>query len=109
MQLIKDGKAYVCDLNAGEQMREYRGSLTEPGKDSPHRERGIEESLDLFARMRAGEFADGEKVLRAKIDMAHANLNLRDPVLYRILRQHHHRTGDEWVYLPELRFHPRAE
>ncbi|MDH5594433.1 MAG: glutamate--tRNA ligase family protein, partial [Gammaproteobacteria bacterium] len=83
VQLIKKGKAYVCDLNA-EQIREYRGTLTAPGKDSPYRDRSVDENLDLFARMRAGEFKDGEKVLRAKIDMASPNINLRDPTIYRI-------------------------
>ena len=95
VELIKKGKAYVCDLTS-EQMREYRGSLTEPGKDSPYRDRGVEENLDLFARMRAGEFEDGSRVLRAKIDMASPNLNMRDPIMYRILHATHHRTGDDW-------------
>ncbi len=93
--LIKAGKAYVCDLNA-DQIREYRGSLTKPGKDSPYRNRSVEENLDLFARMKAGEFPDGTRTLRAKIDMASPNVNMRDPVLYRILHAHHHRTGDAW-------------
>ena len=100
VQLIKNGKAYVCDLNA-EQTREYRGSLTEPGKDSPYRERSVEENLDLFQRMRAGEFTDGARVLRAKIDMASPNINLRDPTIYRI--RHgvvHHQTGDAWCIYP---------
>ena len=104
VQLIKKGKAYVCDLNA-EQMREYRGTLTEPGKDSPFRNRSVEENLDLFARMRAGEFKDGEKVLRAKIDMASPNINLRDPTIYRI--RHgvvHHQTGEEWCIYPMYDF-----
>jgi glutaminyl-tRNA synthetase len=92
-KLIIDGKAYVDSLNADE-MREYRGSLTEPGRESPYRSRSPEENLDLFRRMRAGEFADGAHVLRARIDMASPNLNMRDPVLYRIRRAHHHRTGD---------------
>jgi len=99
VQLIEAGKAYVCDLDA-EQMREYRGSLTEPGKDSPHRDRTVAENLDLLARMKAGEFEDGSKTLRAKIDMASPNINLRDPVMYRIKRAHHHRTGDEWCIYP---------
>jgi len=100
VELIKKGKAYVCDLNA-EQVREYRGTLTEPGKDSPSRNRSIEENLDLFQRMRAGEFKDGEKVLRAKIDMTSPNINLRDPTIYRI--RHgvvHHQTGAEWCIYP---------
>ncbi len=104
VQLIKKGKAYVCDLNA-EQTREYRGTLTEPGRNSPWRDRSVEENLDLFARMRAGEFADGEKVLRAKIDMASSNMNLRDPTIYRI--RHgvvHHQTGDEWCIYPMYDF-----
>jgi glutaminyl-tRNA synthetase len=95
VQLIKDGKAYVCDLSA-EETREYRGSLTAPGKDSPYRSRSVEENLDLFARMKAGEFDEGACVLRAKIDMASPNINLRDPVMYRILKATHHRTGDDW-------------
>ncbi len=99
VQLIKDGKAFVCDLNADE-MREYRGTLTEPGKESPYRNRSVEENLDLFARMKNGEFPDGSHTLRAKIDMAAANLNFRDPVMYRILKQHHHRTGDAWCIYP---------
>ncbi|MFZ5586902.1 MAG: glutamine--tRNA ligase/YqeY domain fusion protein [Thermodesulfobacteriota bacterium] len=97
--LIKDGKAYVCDLTP-EQMRATRGTLTEPGQDSPCRQRPVAENLDLFRRMRAGEFADGALVLRAKIDMASPNINLRDPVLYRIRRVHHHRTGDQWCIYP---------
>jgi glutaminyl-tRNA synthetase len=99
VQLIKAGKAYVCDLGA-EQMREYRGTLTEPGKNCPYRDRGVEENLDLFERMRAGEFEAGSRVLRAKIDMASANLNMRDPVMYRILHAEHHRTGDKWCIYP---------
>jgi glutaminyl-tRNA synthetase len=95
LQLIKKGKAYVCDLNADE-IREHRGTLTEPGKNSPYRERAIEENVDLFERMRKGEFPDGSRTLRAKIDMASPNLNMRDPVMYRILRASHHRTGDKW-------------
>ena len=103
LQLIKKGKAYVCDLSADE-IREYRGTLTEPGKDSPYRNRSIEENLDLFERMRAGEFEDGSRVLRAKIDMASPNLSMRDPVMYRILRATHHRTGDEWCIYPMYDF-----
>ncbi len=103
LQLIKKGKAYVCDLSADE-IREYRGTLTEPGRDSPYRNRSIEENLDLFERMRAGEFDDGSRVLRAKIDMASPNLSMRDPVMYRILRATHHRTGDEWCIYPMYDF-----
>ncbi|RMH73007.1 MAG: glutamine--tRNA ligase, partial [Gemmatimonadetes bacterium] len=99
IKLIKKGKAYVCDLTADE-IREYRGTLTEPGKNSPYRDRSIEENLDLFERMKAGEFPDGSKTLRAKIDMSAPNLNLRDPVMYRILHAHHHRTGDKWCIYP---------
>ena len=99
VQLIKKGKAYVCDLTADE-IREYRGTLTEQGKNSPYRDRGVEENLDLFARMRAGEFPDGLRTLRAKIDMSHPNLNMRDPVMYRILHATHHRTGDKWCVYP---------
>tara|TARA_R110002073_G_scaffold61636_5_gene154940 strand:- start:972 stop:2660 length:1689 start_codon:yes stop_codon:yes gene_type:complete len=98
-KLIGEGHAYVCDLTA-EQTREYRGTLTEPGKNSPFRDRTVEENLDLFRRMRAGEFPDGSRVLRAKIDMASPNINLRDPVMYRILRATHHRTGDAWCIYP---------
>lgn len=98
-QLIKLGKAYVCDLSA-EEMRAYRGTLTEPGKDSPYRNRTVEENLDLFRRMKAGEFPDGSRTLRAKIDMASGNVNMRDPVIYRILRATHHRTGDRWCIYP---------
>jgi glutaminyl-tRNA synthetase len=104
VQLIKKGRAYVCDLNA-EEMREYRGTLTEPGKNSPHRDRSVEENLELFAKMRAGEFPDGSKVLRAKIDMASPNINLRDPTLYRI--RHgvvHHQTGEAWCVYPMYDF-----
>ncbi len=97
--LIKEGKAYVDDLPPDE-MREYRGSLTEPGKNSPWRERPVEENLELLEKMKAGEFGEGEKVLRAKIDMSHPNLNMRDPVMYRILHAHHHRTGDKWKIYP---------
>ncbi|WP_134683333.1 glutamine--tRNA ligase/YqeY domain fusion protein [Brevibacillus migulae] len=104
--LIKKGKAYVDDLSVDE-IREYRGTLTEPGKESPYRNRSVEENLDLFARMRNGEFKDGEKVLRAKIDMASPNINLRDPVIYRIAHAHHHRTGDAWCIYPMYAFaHP---
>jgi len=103
VQLIEQGKAYVCSLSP-EEIRQMRGTLTEPGKESPYRERSVAENLDLFARMRAGEFADGEHVLRAKIDMASGNLNLRDPVLYRILHAHHHRTGDAWCLYPMYDF-----
>ena len=99
VQLIRRGKAYVCDLNA-DQVREHRGTLTEPGKDSPYRGRSVEENLDLFDRMRKGEFPDGSRTLRAKIDMASPNLNLRDPVMYRVLRSTHHRTGDKWCIYP---------
>ncbi|MDO5059737.1 MAG: glutamine--tRNA ligase/YqeY domain fusion protein [Neisseria sp.] len=97
--LIKDGKAYVDDLTA-EEMREYRGTLTEPGKNSPYRERSVEENLDLFYKMRDGEFPDGSKTLRLKIDMASGNINMRDPVIYRIRRAHHHNTGDKWCIYP---------
>ena len=102
IQLIKDGKAYVCDLSADE-IREYRGTLTEPGKESPYRNRSVEENLDLFERMKKGEFPDGSRTLRAKIDMSSPNLNLRDPVMYRILHMDHHRTGSRVVYLPDVR------
>lgn len=109
VQLIKAGKAYVCDLSA-EQIREYRGTLTEPGKESPYRNRSVEENLDLFERMRAGEFEDGSRVLRAKIDMASGNLNMRDPVLYRIMRATHHRTGDKWCIYPMYDYaHPISD
>jgi glutaminyl-tRNA synthetase len=103
VQLIKAGKAYVCDLTAGE-IREYRGTLTEPGRESPWRDRSIEENLDLFERMRTGEFPDGSRTLRAKIDMASKNLNMRDPVMYRILHADHHRTGDKWRIYPMYDF-----
>jgi glutaminyl-tRNA synthetase len=99
MQLVEAGKAYVCDLTADE-MREYRGTLTEPGKNSPDRDRTVAENLDLFERMKAGEFPDGTRTLRAKIDMAAPNMNLRDPVMYRIKHAHHHRTGDKWCIYP---------
>ena len=103
IQLIQSGKAFVCDLNA-EQMREYRGTLTEPGRNSPFRDRSVEENLDLFRRMRAGEFPDGSRTLRAKIDMASPNINMRDPVMYRVLRATHHRTGDTWCIYPTYDF-----
>jgi glutaminyl-tRNA synthetase len=103
VQLIKAGKAYVCDLSADE-VRDYRGTLTTPGKESPYRHRGVRENLDLFERMRAGEFPDGSRTLRAKIDMAHPNLNMRDPVMYRILHASHHHTGDQWCIYPMYDF-----
>ncbi len=99
IKLIEDGKAYVDDLSADD-IRKYRGTLTEPGRDSPYRTRSVEENLDLFERMRKGEFPDGSRVLRAKIDMASPNLNMRDPVMYRILHAEHHRTGDKWCIYP---------
>jgi glutaminyl-tRNA synthetase len=99
LRMIREGKAYVCDLTA-EEVREYRGTLTEPGKESPYRNRSVEENLDLFQRMKAGEFPDGFRTLRAKVDMASPNLNLRDPVMYRILHASHHRTGDQWCIYP---------
>jgi len=99
MQLIEKGKAYVCDLTA-EQIREYRGTLTKPGKDSPYRKRSVEENLDIFERMQKGEFPDGSRTLRAKIDMSHPNLNMRDPIMYRILHATHHRTADKWCIYP---------
>jgi len=99
LKMIKAGKAYVCDLSADE-IREYRGTLTEPGKESPYRNRSIEENLDLFARMKKGEFPDGSRTLRARIDMASPNLNMRDPVMYRILHMEHHRTGNSWCIYP---------
>jgi glutaminyl-tRNA synthetase len=99
VQLIKAGKAYVCDLSA-DQVRQYRGTLTEPGKESPYRNRSVAENLDLFERMRAGEFPDGARTLRAKINMASPNLNMRDPVMYRILHAEHHRTGSKWCIYP---------
>lgn len=106
VRLIKKGLAYVCDLTA-EEIREFRGTLTEPGKESPYRNRSMEENLALFEKMMAGEFADGSRVLRAKIDMASPNINMRDPVLYRILRAKHHRTGDQWCIYPMYDFaHP---
>jgi glutaminyl-tRNA synthetase len=103
VRLIKNGKAYVCDLSP-EEIRAYRGTLTEPGKNSPYRDRSVDENLDLFQRMRAGEFEDGSRVLRAKIDMASGNLNMRDPVIYRILRAEHHRTGRDWCIYPMYDF-----
>ena len=106
VKLIKKGKAYVCDLSADE-IREYRGTLTEPGKDSPYRDRSVEENLDLFERMKNGEFEDGTKVLRAKIDMASPNINMRDPVIYRVAHMTHHNTGDKWCIYPMYDFaHP---
>lgn len=109
VKLIEKGKAYVCDLTADE-IREYRGTLTEPGKESPYRNRSVEENLDLFARMTAGEFETGAKVLRAKIDMASPNLNMRDPIIYRVLKAHHHRTGDQWCVYPMYDFaHPLSD
>ncbi|MEQ8173822.1 MAG: glutamine--tRNA ligase/YqeY domain fusion protein [Syntrophomonadaceae bacterium] len=108
-ELIKYGKAYVCDLSA-QQIKDFRGTLTEPGKESPYRKRSVEENLDLFRRMRAGEFEDGSQVLRAKIDMASPNLNMRDPVIYRILRSTHHRTGDDWCIYPMYDYaHPLSD
>ena len=109
LHLIKTGKAYVCDLSP-EQVREYRGTLTEPGTDSPFRNRSVAENLDLFQRMRAGEFPDGSRTLRAKIDMASPNLNMRDPVLYRIKHESHHRTGDAWCIYPMYDYaHPLSD
>ena len=106
VKLIKKGKAYVSDLTA-EQMREYRGTLTEPGRDDPSRERSVEENLSLFTRMKNGEFADGEKTLRAKIDMASSNINMRDPIIYRVAHMTHHNTGDRWCIYPMYDFaHP---
>ena len=103
LQLIRMGKAFVCDLNTDE-MREYRGSFTEPGRESPYRNRSVEENLDLFARMRAGEFEEGSRVLRAKIDMASANITMRDPIMYRIKKESHYRTGDQWCIYPMYDF-----
>ena len=109
LKLIEDGKAYVDDLTADE-IREYRGTLTEPGKESPYRNRSVEENMDLFKRMTAGEFGNGEKVLRAKIDMASPNLNMRDPVIYRISHVSHHQTGDKWCVYPMYDFaHPLSD
>ncbi len=109
IKLIKKGKAFVCDLTPEEQ-REYRGTLTQPGKNSPYRDRSVEENLDLFERMTKGEFEAGSKVLRAKIDMASPNLNMRDPIIYRIMYAHHHRTGDKWCVYPMYDFaHPLSD
>lgn len=109
VKLIKMGKAYVCDLSADE-IREYRGTLTEPGKESPYRNRSVEENLDLFMRMKNGEFEEGSRVLRAKIDMASPNLNMRDPVIYRIIKASHHRSGDKWCIYPMYDFaHPISD
>jgi glutaminyl-tRNA synthetase len=109
VQLIQAGKAYVCDLRP-EEMREYRGTLTQPGKDSPYRERSTKENLELFSGMKDGAFPDGARVLRAKIDMASPNLNMRDPVLYRIMHAHHHRTGDQWCIYPMYDYaHPLSD
>lgn len=109
LQLIREGKAFVCDLTA-EEMREYRGTLTEPGKESPYRNRSVEENLDLFERMKNGEFPNGSRVLRAKIDMASPNMNMRDPVIYRISHAVHHRTGDEWCIYPMYDYaHPLSD
>ena len=109
LKLIRDGKAYVCDLSQ-EEIRAYRGTLTEPGKNSPYRDRSVEENLDLFRRMTAGEFPDGSRVLRAKIDMASPNINMRDPVIYRIAHVHHHQTGDKWCVDPMYDFaHPLSD
>jgi glutaminyl-tRNA synthetase len=108
-QLIRDGKAYIDSLSADE-IREYRGTLTEPGRNSPFRDRSVEENLDLFRRMRAGEFPDGAHVLRARIDMASPNINMRDPTLYRIRHAAHHRTGDDWVIYPTYDYaHPISD
>ena len=109
LKLIRTGKAYVCDLSQ-EEIRAYRGTLTEPGKNSPYRERSVEENLDLFRRMTEGEFPDGAKVLRAKIDMASPNINMRDPVIYRIAHVHHHQTGNKWCVYPMYDFaHPLSD
>lgn len=109
IELIREGKAFVCDLTA-EEMREYRGTLTEPGKESPYRNRSVEENLDLFERMKNGEFPNGSRVLRAKIDMASPNMNMRDPVIYRISHVHHHRTGDKWCIYPMYDYaHPLSD
>ena len=106
VKLIRKGKAFVCDLTADE-IREYRGTLTEPGKNSPYRDRSVEENLELFEGMKNGEYPDGSKVLRAKIDMASPNINMRDPVIYRIARMTHHNTGDTWCIYPMYDFaHP---
>ncbi|MDD6676368.1 MAG: glutamine--tRNA ligase, partial [Oscillospiraceae bacterium] len=109
IKLIKEGKAYVCDLSPDE-IREYRGTLTEPGKNSPYRDRSVEENLDLFERMKNGEFPEGSHVLRAKIDMASPNIVMRDPVIYRIMYAHHHQTGDKWCIYPMYDFvHPLSD
>lgn len=109
LQLIREGKAFVCDLTA-EEIREYRGTLTEPGKESPYRDRSVEENLDLFERMKNGEFPNGSRVLRAKIDMASPNMNMRDPVIYRISHAVHHRTGDAWCIYPMYDYaHPLSD
>lgn len=109
LELIRMGKAFVCDLTP-DQIREYRGTLTEPGKESPYRNRTVDENMDLFKRMRAGEFEDGSKVLRAKIDMASPNFNMRDPIIYRVMKAHHHRTGDSWLIYPMYDFaHPLSD
>ena len=106
VKLIKKGKAYVCDLTP-EEIREYRGTLTEPGKNSPYRDRTVEENLELFEAMKNGEFEDGERVLRAKIDMASPNINMRDPIIYRVAHMTHHNTGDKWCIYPMYDFaHP---
>ena len=106
IKLIKKGKAYVCDLSA-EEIREYRGTLTEPGKNSPYRDRSVEENLQLFEEMRAGKIEDGKRVLRAKIDMTSPNINMRDPVIYRVAHMTHHNTGDKWCIYPMYDFaHP---
>ncbi len=99
IELIKKGKAYVCDLSA-EEIKEYRGTLKEPGRESPYRNRSVEENLRLFEEMKDGKYADGEKVLRAKIDMTSSNINMRDPVIYRIAHATHHNTGDKWCIYP---------
>ena len=103
IKLIKKGKAYVSDLSA-EEMREYRGTLTEPGKNDPNRDRSVEENLALFEKMKNGEYADGEKTLRAKIDMASPNINMRDPIIYRVAHISHHNTGDQWCIYPMYDF-----
>lgn len=108
-KLIKKGKAFVCDLTPDE-MREYRGTLTEPGRNSPYRDRSVEENLDLFRRMKNGEFPDGSRVLRAKIDMASPNIVMRDPIIYRIMHVPHHQTGDKWCIYPMYDFvHPLSD
>ncbi|MBQ9624558.1 MAG: glutamine--tRNA ligase/YqeY domain fusion protein, partial [Clostridia bacterium] len=109
VDLIKQGLAYVCDLTP-EEMKEYRGTLTEPGKNSPYRDRNVEENLQLFEEMKAGKYKDGEKVLRAKVDMAHPNMNMRDPAMYRILHKEHHRTGNKWCIYPMYDYaHPVSD